>query len=97
LRANAAGRVCKHVLGERDVRLGNPIAQAIFYHRLGTACDFFGRLKECDERAAPGWPCLSEEFRRAKQTRHMRVMTTSMAHTGGPAMFRRRGDCRRVR
>ena len=91
LRANTARRECEHVLGERDVGLGNPIAQPIVHHRLGTARNFLGRLKQRDERAAPGAARLRQEFRGAEQTRHMRVMTTRVTHINSAASVRRCG------
>src|SRR3954462_4778545 len=84
---DSARRECKHVLGERDIGLGNPIAQPIVHHRLGTAGNFFGRLKQRDERAAPRAARLREEFRGAEQTRHMRIMTTRVAHIDRSAIL----------
>ena len=91
LRADSARRECQHVLRERDIGLGNPIAQPIVHHRLGTARHFFRRLKQRDERAAPGAARLREELRGAQQTRHMRIMTTRVAHIDSSAILRRCG------
>src|SRR5689334_5906315 len=75
--------VSQHMLSERHIRLGNAVAQAVVNHRFRAATDLFRRLKQCYKGSTPRLLSVSEEVRRAQQTRHMRVMAASMCDTHG--------------
>lgn len=73
----------EHVLGERDVRFRNTIAQPGVDHCFRAAGDLFRRLEQRDEGSAPRLLSVREEFSRAQQTRHVRVMTAGMCDADG--------------
>src|ERR1044072_3177557 len=97
LRADLSRRISQHVLSECYIRLGNAVAQTAVQHRFRAAGNLFRRLEQRYKGPAPRLRSPGEEFGRAQQTRHMRVMAASMRDADCVPRVINCGACRSVR
>src|SRR5689334_21225695 len=84
------------MLSERDIRLGNTVAQTAVHHRFRAASNLFRRLEQRDKGPAPGLRSLGEKFGSAEQTRLMRVMAASICYADCVPRVIYCGECRSV-